>query len=95
MSVHGGAGYTHEYKVDRFHRGVRLYEGITQIRQFTSGTSRCAISDLRLPSCFSPNTLLIMNKANTYEGTHDVLALILGRAITGIPAFGLLLKPQP
>ncbi|MES2716932.1 MAG: acyl-CoA dehydrogenase family protein, partial [Pseudomonadota bacterium] len=24
---------------------------------------------------------------NTYEGTHDVHALILGRAITGIPAF--------
>jgi glutaryl-CoA dehydrogenase len=25
---------------------------------------------------------------NTYEGTHDVHALILGRAITGIQAFG-------
>ena len=25
---------------------------------------------------------------NTYEGTHDIHALILGRAITGIPAFG-------
>jgi glutaryl-CoA dehydrogenase len=24
---------------------------------------------------------------NTYEGTHDVHALILGRAITGIAAF--------
>jgi len=24
---------------------------------------------------------------NTYEGTHDVHALIMGRAITGIPAF--------
>jgi glutaryl-CoA dehydrogenase len=24
---------------------------------------------------------------NTYEGTHDIHALILGRAITGIPAF--------
>jgi len=24
---------------------------------------------------------------NTYEGTHDVHGLILGRAITGIPAF--------
>ncbi|MBC7729914.1 MAG: acyl-CoA dehydrogenase, partial [Microbacteriaceae bacterium] len=24
---------------------------------------------------------------NTYEGTHDVHALIIGRAITGIPAF--------
>jgi len=24
---------------------------------------------------------------NTYEGTHDVHALILGRAITGIQAF--------
>jgi hypothetical protein len=24
---------------------------------------------------------------NTYEGTHDVHALILGRAITGVQAF--------
>jgi glutaryl-CoA dehydrogenase len=24
---------------------------------------------------------------NTYEGTHDIHALILGRAITGIQAF--------
>ena len=24
---------------------------------------------------------------NTYEGTHDIHALILGREITGIPAF--------
>ena len=24
---------------------------------------------------------------NTYEGTHDVHALIVGRGITGIPAF--------
>ncbi|MBB3319913.1 alkylation response protein AidB-like acyl-CoA dehydrogenase, partial [Rhizobium sp. BK399] len=24
---------------------------------------------------------------NTYEGTHDVHALILGRAVTGIAAF--------
>jgi glutaryl-CoA dehydrogenase len=24
---------------------------------------------------------------NTYEGTHDIHALILGRAQTGIPAF--------
>ena len=26
-------------------------------------------------------------QVNTYEGTHDVHALILGKAITGIPAF--------
>jgi len=25
---------------------------------------------------------------NTYEGTHDIHALILGRAMTGIAAFG-------
>jgi glutaryl-CoA dehydrogenase len=25
---------------------------------------------------------------NTYEGTHDIHALILGRAQTGIQAFG-------
>jgi glutaryl-CoA dehydrogenase len=25
---------------------------------------------------------------NTYDGTHDIHALILGRAMTGIAAFG-------
>jgi len=34
-----------------------------------------------------------LEAVNTYEGTHDVHALILGRAITGIPAFTPL--PQP
>jgi glutaryl-CoA dehydrogenase len=29
-----------------------------------------------------------LETVNTYEGTHDIHALILGRAITGIPAFG-------
>lgn len=29
-----------------------------------------------------------LESVNTYEGTHDIHALILGRAITGIPAFG-------
>jgi glutaryl-CoA dehydrogenase len=29
-----------------------------------------------------------LETANTYEGTHDIHALILGRAQTGIPAFG-------
>ena len=28
-----------------------------------------------------------LETVNTYEGTHDVHGLILGRAITGIPAF--------
>jgi len=28
-----------------------------------------------------------LETVNTYEGTHDIHALILGRAITGIPAF--------
>lgn len=28
-----------------------------------------------------------LEAVNTYEGTHDVHALIMGRAITGIPAF--------
>ena len=31
--------------------------------------------------------LVILEVVNTYEGTHDVHALILGRAITGISAF--------
>ena len=31
--------------------------------------------------------LLNLEAVNTYEGTHDVHALILGRATTGIPAF--------
>ncbi|WP_272975452.1 acyl-CoA dehydrogenase family protein, partial [Alcanivorax jadensis] len=29
-----------------------------------------------------------LEAVNTYEGTHDVHALILGRSQTGIPAFG-------
>ena len=28
-----------------------------------------------------------LEAVNTYEGTHDIHALILGREITGIPAF--------
>ncbi len=28
-----------------------------------------------------------LEAVNTYEGTHDIHALALGRAITGIPAF--------
>ena len=28
-----------------------------------------------------------LEAVSTYEGTHDIHALILGRAITGIPAF--------
>ncbi len=31
--------------------------------------------------------VLNLEAVNTYEGTHDVHALILGRAQTGIPAF--------
>jgi glutaryl-CoA dehydrogenase len=31
--------------------------------------------------------LVNLEVVNTYEGTHDVHALILGRAQTGIPAF--------
>jgi glutaryl-CoA dehydrogenase len=29
-----------------------------------------------------------LETVNTYEGTHDVHALILGRAQTGLSAFG-------
>ncbi len=32
--------------------------------------------------------LMNLETVNTYEGTHDIHALILGRAQTGIPAFG-------
>jgi glutaryl-CoA dehydrogenase len=32
--------------------------------------------------------MINLETVNTYEGTHDVHALILGRAITGMPAFG-------
>ena len=28
-----------------------------------------------------------LETVNTYEGTHDVHALILGKAITGLPSF--------
>jgi glutaryl-CoA dehydrogenase len=31
--------------------------------------------------------LLNLEVVNTYEGTHDVHALIIGRGITGLPAF--------
>jgi len=31
--------------------------------------------------------MLNLETVNTYEGTHDIHALIVGRAITGIPAF--------
>lgn len=31
--------------------------------------------------------LINLETVNTYEGTADVHALIVGRAITGIPAF--------
>jgi glutaryl-CoA dehydrogenase len=31
--------------------------------------------------------MINLETVNTYEGTHDVHALILGRAITGIQAF--------
>ena len=31
--------------------------------------------------------MMNLEAVNTYEGTHDVHALILGRAITGIPSF--------
>jgi glutaryl-CoA dehydrogenase len=31
--------------------------------------------------------MMNLEAVNTYEGTHDVHALILGRAITGINAF--------
>ena len=34
-----------------------------------------------------------LEAVNTYEGTSDIHALILGKAITGIPAFSP--KPQP
>ena len=34
-----------------------------------------------------PRHLVNLEVVNTYEGTHDVHALILGRAITGIAAF--------
>ena len=32
--------------------------------------------------------VLNLEAVNTYEGTHDVHALILGRAQTGLQAFG-------
>ncbi|HLI23044.1 MAG TPA: acyl-CoA dehydrogenase family protein, partial [Stellaceae bacterium] len=31
--------------------------------------------------------MMNLETVNTYEGTHDIHALILGRAITGIAAF--------
>jgi len=31
--------------------------------------------------------MMNLEAVNTYEGTHDIHALILGRAITGLQAF--------
>jgi glutaryl-CoA dehydrogenase len=31
--------------------------------------------------------MLNLESVNTYEGTHDIHALILGRAITGLQSF--------
>jgi glutaryl-CoA dehydrogenase len=31
--------------------------------------------------------MLNLETVNTYEGTHDIHALVLGRAITGLSAF--------
>lgn len=31
--------------------------------------------------------MLNLETVNTYEGTQDIHALVLGRAVTGIPAF--------
>ena len=43
---------------------------------------------------WSPNTpwssirhVMNLEAVNTYEGTHDIHALILGRGITGLQAF--------
>jgi len=34
-----------------------------------------------------PSHVMNLESVNTYEGTHDIHALILGRAITGLQAF--------
>jgi len=51
----------------------------------------CAASPGRAaPSCdYCQGSLAarVLEVVNTYEGTHDVHALIIGRAITGIAAF--------
>ncbi|XP_014816999.1 PREDICTED: glutaryl-CoA dehydrogenase, mitochondrial-like [Calidris pugnax] len=39
--------------------------------------------------------LMNLEAVNTYEGTHDIHALILGRAITGIQAFAPSKSPAP
>jgi glutaryl-CoA dehydrogenase len=33
--------------------------------------------------------MLNLETVNTYEGTHDIHALIIGRDITGLDAFGI------
>ena len=38
--------------------------------------------------------MMNLEAVNTYEGTHDVHALILGRAQTGIQAFSRLIRSQ-
>ena len=43
---------------------------------------------LPTPTPFPPlRHVMNLEAVNTYEGTHDIHALILGRAITGLQAF--------
>ena len=53
---------------------------------------RCAARDIHGANGISDEYQVIrhmmnLETVNTYEGTHDIHALILGRAITGIAAF--------
>jgi len=38
--------------------------------------------------------MLNLETVNTYEGTHDIHALIIGEAITGIPAYNAPRSPE-
>ena len=52
------------------------------------GSRTCTARTASPTSTTSSATWMNLETVNTYEGTHDVHALILGRAQTGIAAFG-------
>ena len=57
------------------------------VEEATRLKEKGAVSEVIAVSCGVARHLVNLEVVNTYEGTHDVHALILGRAITGIPAF--------
>ena len=84
----GGNGIQDEYHSAR--RVPKRAPEAQLLRPPRRRAASCALRPIRSPLA---SVLTVMRHAtnletvNTYEGTHDIHALILGKAITGIPAF--------